>query len=1507
MSKFKIPLPPPLNPRSAILSGDREVDGQPIGNLSQHAVANHMDRKPVLRVSRSQSEKRYAHVKQGNRNAYVTYSGEVLHRQLLYFNLKHVTSYDRKNFRMQVEIVTCSLERVPCRVPLLSTEVGGFVCWLVKLAILAEIPTSKRRQMGLPSSATAAQQPAAFVLVTAGRHECRLWRCRQDDHARKKLKTVFSSYECISLNKVFGEEIWAALNSEVLRADEGETGDPRENPPTNGIVRYDSHMRKFDDPAEEIKCLNWLICHMLIMKIAMLRYFFPGREGRKMLVYKMARLGPSRGIRLPSARSKIPELKSGGNERIPRNPADQRGIVRHDSHMRKTGSHPAGNGIRKYQLTGPRNPRVEPTKMKQVTVRISIYGAMSSGNFGTCSLAHPDMKLQLCSSVLGQGVWFCAASEIALVHIHFTVCRPQSANFDFHEEYIRDLRACGNRNFAQHHKHPEKADMSHRLTVQDPRRLWAGWRRDSSLQEGGGGRRQIRSILFREQNHPVQIPRRRQAPSRIGQCHIRRKERHEAEQRREKIVQENEPVGLSDFAISGHSARLDEIMQTSNEALGVRVSVARIAPSLLNLECAATYSSLRMKPLVGNSEHESYYSSTVSYKQLYKTQSLIHYALDYMPTNTVQSCSGELHKFWIRAYATVSLRAMSSVVPRSEQKADPSLMSRPHPGVPLTSGGRRPSYEARTALHPFQPAEHQAGHPHSIFLGAESPPTYDFAVPGNNRLRTNLSFSPPIDILFVCAQHTDNCTKDLFEYSCTSGLKTDITYNIAQTSVFLGNSQLTGQCTQHDDNTARQFRALRLAAMGDLLHVAMSPLTILLRLEVTSLSHAQRQNIAPLRSELQCVIPLVAPKRHFFPGAVEENQFTVPDLGLKADVPRISLRVYHRFPAHGGIRHFAPPAVDEFTKHQLHTDRLPPRELHCKQSWEKLPDTCKHSSAAPSPLHFIFTGVPRPRCYTPTKPLKHYLPGHFCLSTALSLKCRPDFVILLRGHRMGLELQPLHQFNNYSTTHGPEAGNTIYTLLALTWKVRRTPSYADRIYGSRALEDSSDKGRNSIQPSVPQKGYQVAMQSSLLHFARSRGAGQGQWRGPATRNNNLHHRIHIVKKTFITRPSNVYFRKTHELLKCLGVGRVDASAWRGLVSVEVADVHAYKHLRRQRMLLNFPPRESDSEHRPEIYRRVRGTAIRGDNNTRAQSLVAHTRKALNRRAVLPSSRFPQQENGNLMTGKIEKGLEKCSLYREQPITQFQSNCRGASRSPLNMLETCVNIYLQNEEHPLRMLYEASSWGAGNHSIRGTLVCAIRGTLVCVVSCGLICSNEQDWRHASHHNIRDSPTPATLLRRRHAFTKLSIQVPYESRREKESSCRMICEEYVSSERRFQLSTGLPLLRWQRDEPGRWLNLLYRTVGDPLTTRGSRRQVTAQGNRHLTWLTMWAPADLAMVGRVRSIVDPPVIKQRSSYVIQSHWHRVKVIEIEYGGWVTSQHGGRPTPIQDPSFVPFKVYYA
>ncbi|KAJ8872132.1 hypothetical protein PR048_025734 [Dryococelus australis] len=56
-------------------------------------------------------------------------------------------------------------------------------------------------------------------------------------------------------NKCVSEEFRGALNIEVLRADEGEnaaarnaraeeTGDPRENPPTSGLVRHDYHLQK---------------------------------------------------------------------------------------------------------------------------------------------------------------------------------------------------------------------------------------------------------------------------------------------------------------------------------------------------------------------------------------------------------------------------------------------------------------------------------------------------------------------------------------------------------------------------------------------------------------------------------------------------------------------------------------------------------------------------------------------------------------------------------------------------------------------------------------------------------------------------------------------------------------------------------------------------------------------------------------------------------------------------------------------------------------------------------------------------------------------------------------------------------------------------------------------------------------------------------------------------------------------------------------------------------------
>ncbi|KAJ8870147.1 hypothetical protein PR048_029159 [Dryococelus australis] len=72
-------------------------------------------------------------------------------------------------------------------------------------------------------------------------------------HGWEKFSMVRSAYPRMN------EDIWADINIEVFRADEGEakgvwnsigmkgrgeTGDLRENPPTSGIVRYDSRVRK---------------------------------------------------------------------------------------------------------------------------------------------------------------------------------------------------------------------------------------------------------------------------------------------------------------------------------------------------------------------------------------------------------------------------------------------------------------------------------------------------------------------------------------------------------------------------------------------------------------------------------------------------------------------------------------------------------------------------------------------------------------------------------------------------------------------------------------------------------------------------------------------------------------------------------------------------------------------------------------------------------------------------------------------------------------------------------------------------------------------------------------------------------------------------------------------------------------------------------------------------------------------------------------------------------------
>ncbi|KAJ8883279.1 hypothetical protein PR048_015122 [Dryococelus australis] len=162
----------------------------------------------------------------------------------------------------------------------------------------------------------------------------------------------------------------------------GETGDPRENPPASGVVRHDSHMRKsLGDPGRNQTRFALVGSNTSLVCTA---DWCPGSQhdcagcgGKRIFVGKMGWNGRGCGRRvnrtyfifpedekpvtsqLTSSRREInsltgspgnrpvrvsPERKGGGGGRqeIPEETRRTSGIARHDSHMRKSGSDPAG-------------------------------------------------------------------------------------------------------------------------------------------------------------------------------------------------------------------------------------------------------------------------------------------------------------------------------------------------------------------------------------------------------------------------------------------------------------------------------------------------------------------------------------------------------------------------------------------------------------------------------------------------------------------------------------------------------------------------------------------------------------------------------------------------------------------------------------------------------------------------------------------------------------------------------------------------------------------------------------------------------------------------------------------------------------------------------------------------------------------------------------------------------------------------------------------------------------
>ncbi|KAJ8882325.1 hypothetical protein PR048_014127 [Dryococelus australis] len=111
--------------------------------------------------------------------------------------------------------------------------------------------------LGSPVCATLALRRCS-ILTSFPLHRLSKPRCDVQPHCWRANRFSDLCALVVTVKQV-SEEIWTALNIEVLRrADEGdevgmkqrrnemvgETGDARENPPTNGIVQHDFHMRK---------------------------------------------------------------------------------------------------------------------------------------------------------------------------------------------------------------------------------------------------------------------------------------------------------------------------------------------------------------------------------------------------------------------------------------------------------------------------------------------------------------------------------------------------------------------------------------------------------------------------------------------------------------------------------------------------------------------------------------------------------------------------------------------------------------------------------------------------------------------------------------------------------------------------------------------------------------------------------------------------------------------------------------------------------------------------------------------------------------------------------------------------------------------------------------------------------------------------------------------------------------------------------------------------------------
>ncbi|KAJ8877575.1 hypothetical protein PR048_022030 [Dryococelus australis] len=145
--------------------------------------------------------------------------------------------------------------------PLEALEAGLTSDWPLRAAkhpLFVELPACKR---AAPRSTTSA---AATAVYTRRKAQGEIRTSNASSNRKRQFKSAIDQDRHVrgGMNETASEDIgalseetWTALNIEVLQADEvgieqrrneraGETGDPQENPLTNGFVGHDSHMRK---------------------------------------------------------------------------------------------------------------------------------------------------------------------------------------------------------------------------------------------------------------------------------------------------------------------------------------------------------------------------------------------------------------------------------------------------------------------------------------------------------------------------------------------------------------------------------------------------------------------------------------------------------------------------------------------------------------------------------------------------------------------------------------------------------------------------------------------------------------------------------------------------------------------------------------------------------------------------------------------------------------------------------------------------------------------------------------------------------------------------------------------------------------------------------------------------------------------------------------------------------------------------------------------------------------